>query len=51
MNFDHYVCQCGYVFCVAEIEQARIDFPCPICHSPSSDAKFVKAIEEKGALK
>ena len=48
-DYAHYRCQCGRLFSVEEIDQARFDYPCPNCHAPISEAHYkgVKNTEQQ----
>jgi len=43
MDFEHYKCQCGYLFTIEQVTQLRFDIPCPKCHTPLSEAMHVSA--------
>jgi hypothetical protein len=47
LSFDHYECECGYIFCIEETSNLIYDAPCPRCSTPISLSFFVKARKEK----
>jgi|WetSurMetagenome_2_1015567.scaffolds.fasta_scaffold51446_9 hypothetical protein len=51
LPFAHYECQCGYIYTKEEVQYAKVDYLCPDCYTPMSEAMYVSPYKTKESEK